>query len=444
MLNLASSYYLIPHLHIHYHTVSIPSATDSFVESSLAARDLRLFNPNNAPASIILQPDIPESIPELLNRLSSNVALLVSNCVTLGSRDTYSTAWRAWQGFCGQLKADPTLSTPFPAWSNMSCLYIYPVAMITWFIAFLQAKKPRILPKTVDNYISGLRHCLMQLNIDKNIFKAQAVQQSRAGLMVQHRIENPECDSKTLPFLCEWFEELRRIRSINKLEDFMVIVAMQLSFVCLLRASETVVTAENHFLRACDVQFVVLVNGIETWIDASQAHLHLLSALIAVAIKIRSAKNDQGGRGFQYYFSRDPARSSTSAFDLVEDMFLLATYAKPSGTDSFFSSGSYVLKYHIFNDSIKAVAASVGADMSRYSCHSMRVGGATILATAHFPDYVIQNMGRWKSMEFLHYLHWNPNTMRDALVALVDPNIFKLSDLVKMNAAALLSTPSGI
>lgn len=28
------------------------------------------------------------------------------------------------------------------------------------------------------------------------------------------------------------------------------------------------------------------------------AHLHLLFALIAISIKIRSAKNDQGGRGF--------------------------------------------------------------------------------------------------------------------------------------------------
>lgn len=418
------------------------SATDTFMDTSLAVRNKRLFNPNNAPLDIILQPDDPESVPELLMRLSSNVALLVCNCVTKSSRDTYSTAWRAWEGFCGQIKADPTLSSPFSAWSSMSCLYIYPVAMITWFIAFLQAKKPRILPKTVDNYVSGLRHCLMQLNICKDVFKHQVIQQCRAALMIQHRIDNPECDSKTLPFLCEWFKDLREVRSVNKLDDFMVIVALELSFVCLLRASETVITKENHFLRACDVQFVVLVHGLETWINAEDAHLYRLSALIAVSIKIRSAKNDQGGRGFQYYFARNPSRSSTAAFDLVEDMFILASLAKPVGTDSFFSSGSYILKYHTFNDSIKDVAAHVGADKSRYSCHSMRVGGATVLATAHFPDYVIQNMGRWKSMEFLHYLHWNPNTMREALVALVDPDIFKLSDLVKMNASALLASPS--
>jgi hypothetical protein len=118
-------------------------------------------------------------------------------------------------------------------------------------------------------------------------------------------------------------------------------------------------------------------------------------------------------------------------------MFSLASLTKPEGSDSFFSYGDYVLKYHTFNDTIKKVATAVGADATRYSCHSMRVGGATVLAAAHFPDYVIQNMGRWKSLEFLHYLHWNPSTMNAAITALVDPGIFTMGDLVKMNPAAL-------
>ena len=70
-----------------------------------------------------------------------------------------------------------------------------------------------------------------------------------------------------------------------------------------------------------------MVEGVETWIDAEDAHIYLLSALVAISIKIRWAKNDQGGRGFQYYFTRNPSRSSTAAFDLVEDMFILACLA---------------------------------------------------------------------------------------------------------------------
>jgi len=425
--------------HFDYFVVEViqSSSSDLFVTKTTKARAKRLFNPNNAPGEIILQPAFPESVPALLARLSANLVLLVQNCVSLSSRDTYSTAWRLWEKFCGLVGADSSLQIPFKEWSSMGSPYVYPVAMVSWFITFLQSKVPRILPGTVDNYISGLRHCLMQLNISKDIFKAQVIQQARAGLMICHRIENPEADSKTLPFLCSWFKSLRKIRSVNKIKDFMVIVALQLSFVCLLRASETVISVENHFLRACDVKFIVRVGNREVWILPEDAHLYPLSTLVAISIKVRSAKNDEGGRGFKYYFVRDTSLSSTAAFDLVEDMFTLASLTKPKGTDSFFSYDDYVLKYHTFNDTIKKVASAVGADKSRYSCHSMRVGGATVLAAAQFPDYVIQNMGRWKSLEFLHYLHWNPATMNAAITALVDPGIFTMSDLVKMNPAAL-------
>ena len=39
-----------------------------------------------------MQPALPESVPALLVRLSANLVLLVANCVSLSSRDTYSTA----------------------------------------------------------------------------------------------------------------------------------------------------------------------------------------------------------------------------------------------------------------------------------------------------------------------------------------------------------------
>jgi len=69
----------------------------------------------------------------------------------------------------------------------------------------------------------------------------------------------------------------------------------------------------------------------------------------------------------------------------------------------------------------------------------MRIGVASLLAAAHFPDYVIQNMGRWKSLAFLHYLHWAPSMMSKTLEALTDCSIFTLRDLQKMHAGAQAS-----
>jgi hypothetical protein len=311
--------------------------------------------------------------------------------------------------------------------------------MIAWFISHLQSRKPSLAAITIDNYVSGLRYCLMQLNFDAILFKDKVIVQLRAALNIRHRLDNPECDAKTLPFLCEWFPMLRRLKSLNKPEEFMTVVALELAFVCLLRSSEVVVTAEDHFLRAVDVFFIVRIHGVEVWIPPHEACLYPLDSLVAISIKIRSAKNDQGGRGYKYYFTRDADMSDSSAFDLVVDMFMLAKITKPVGEAAFFSMGAYVLPYRRFNETVKLVAKSHGADEHRFSCHSMRIGGATVLAASNFPDYVIQNMGRWKSLEFLHYLHWNPTTMSLAMSSLVNPSVFTFDDLTRMNSGA---TPS--
>ncbi len=396
----------------------------------------RSFNPKNLPEVTVVQPDLPESPLSLVHRLSTNISVLVMKSVSDGSRDTYSTAWRAWESFCGMVHADPTLEVPCLVWNSVVSLLSYPVQMIAWFISHLQSRKPSLAAITIDNYVSGLRYCLLQLSFDASLFKDKVIVQLRAALNIRHRIDNPECDAKTLPFLCEWFPMLRRLKSLNKPEEFMTVVALELAFVCLLRASEVVVTAEDHFLRAMDVFFIVRIHGVEVWIPPHEACLYPVDSLVAISIKIRSAKNDQGGRGYKYYFTRDIEMGASSSFDLIVDMFMLAKITKPIGEAAFFSMGKYVLPYRTFNETVKLVARSHGADEDRFSCHSMRIGGATVLAASNFPDYVIQNMGRWKSLEFLHYLHWNPSTMSLAMSSLVDPSVFTFADLTRMNSGA--------
>lgn len=218
----------------------------------------------------------------------------------------------------------------------------------------------------------------------------------------------------------------------------MVVVALQLAFVCLLRFSELCVTAEDHFIRACDVHFVVRhpdhPDGL--WILPENAYSFSLSDVLAMSIKMRSAKNDQGGRGYRYYYERCATLSQSSTFDLVADMFTLACVTRPQGEAAFFSHDAYLLSEYMVNKTIEDVVREQGEDVTRYSSHSMRIGGATLLAAAHFPDYIIQNMGRWKSLAFLHYLHWAPSMMSKALSALTDSSIFTLKDLQKMNAGA--------
>ena len=44
--------------------------------------------------------------------------------------------------------------------------------------------------------------------------------------------------------------------------------------------------------------------------------------------------------------------------------------------------------------------------------HSFRIGGATALAQAGVPDYIIQIIGRWSSDSFLRYIRTPPESLR--------------------------------
>ena len=43
-------------------------------------------------------------------------------------------------------------------------------------------------------------------------------------------------------------------------------------------------------------------------------------------------------------------------------------------------------------------------DQTRISSHSLRIGGASALAAAGVLDYIILDMGRWKSLAFSAYV----------------------------------------
>ena len=52
----------------------------------------------------------------------------------------------------------------------------------------------------------------------------------------------------------------------------------------------------------------------------------------------------------------------------------------------------------LFQQAIKRIAVKMGLDSSLFSTHSFRIRGASLLAAANVPDYVIQRIGRWKSL----------------------------------------------
>ncbi len=98
----------------------------------------------------------------------------------------------------------------------------------------------------------------------------------------------------------------------------------------------------------------------------------------------------------------------------------------------------WVLSYSTFQKAIKTVAISLGLDPSRYSSHSLRIGGASVMAAAGLPDYVIQLIGRWKSLAFLTYIRSNLSMFTKALSVLSNPDLFTISHLMGVNSGSKL------
>jgi len=65
----------------------------------------------------------------------------------------------------------------------------------------------------------------------------------------------------------------------------------------------------------------------------------------------------------------------------------------------------------------------------RNPSHSFRIGGATILAEAGYPDHIIKLAGRWKSDAFLHYIHRHEHILPQTAAVLAAFDINRLQHL---------------
>ena len=72
-------------------------------------------------------------------------------------------------------------------------------------------------------------------------------------------------------------------------------------------------------------------------------------------------------------------------------------------------------------------------DPTRISSHSLRIGGASALAAAGVPDYIILDMGRWKSLAFLAYVRRTTQMFEVASYALLSRN-----DLITLDTTRLM------
>lgn len=414
----------------------------------LAAKRARIENPNNLALSLTYKPAAGEDTQALWARLLQNAKYILAHCVGESSRAQYSVGWRSYMKFLGEMKiVDPFLvreSDQFVAEVNSGGPppFQYRTQVMVSFVAWMYGDQ-NLMHSTVGNYISGVRFFFKEGLHNIEVFEEPAVSQARTAL--QYLYVQKDClvnEKKRLPMTCDMIcygKDVHFSRYKSHWKTWAFVVGMVIAFVCLMRASELLITAEKHYLRGQDVTFGVLVNGVEIRIYPVEAWKYSLNQLLNVCITIHSAKNDWEGEGHRLFFSRLGISDSAFGFEIVTMMFEWAQHARPLNDDAFLMhKQTDMISYDFFNAELRKIATHFGLDQSRYSFHSIRIGGATTLAAAGKSDHYIKKMGRWKSLAFLEYIHWAISGMADAYKTLADPFVYTAEHLKRVNPAVAI------
>ena len=81
-------------------------------------------------------------------------------------------------------------------------------------------------------------------------------------------------------------------------------------------------------------------------------------------------------------------------------------HQRRSGPLYTFSDGFFLTRVQLV-----AILTRFLGDSASLNSHSFRVGGATSLAAANVPAYIIQRLGRWKSNVFQQYIRFSNNNI---------------------------------
>jgi len=388
-----------------------------------------------------------ESKQQKLERIYLNFERRKVQTVSDTSRNQYSVGARAWFRFCSDTGINTDLSKIHVSMSHLS-LSNYMTHMMGCFMSFL-SEDEGLHPNSVSNYISGLKDYSKREGIDLSfIDEFQISNMQKAIQMAWTKSHSEKSDSAKMPITLDMLTKWIELTDFNDVIQFSLVLTAMLQFSQLMRISEVLPnsSANYHFLRSKDVQFEFSIgsfgSGEETLlIPAFQiSSEYSLNKLMAVHIRLRSAKNDKEGVGFKYSHPNITC-SEKRAYNLAQMMFKFCLIASPLSDDPFISferkSCRRFLNYSKYNSSIKSLALVCGFDQKKFSSHSLRIGGTTLLAAADYSDSFIKKMGRWSSDCYRKYIHFDSISKMEIGKSLCDPSIFTMSDMRRSNPSAV-------
>jgi hypothetical protein len=344
--------------------------------------------------------------------------------------------------WCSATLIDPKLQQISPFFDQTQSPFPHQVMAIGNFVGYL-AFDLSLSPQTIHVYKFGVISWFKSTFLDVSFFKHPVINQLSSSLEIQWRASHEVAETRRLPYTLDMLYVLKtRVCVMTSPMDHALYVASLIGLVLLTRKCEIIPTAEDHYMREDDVSFRIRskVPDAKAFLcRSSEAHLYDVTDLIGVVPFIRSAKNDQNGNGHRYYFPVMQTNTNNTAFCFASEMFKWAQRARLLPGDPFLTyrgTGRLPPRWLDYKSLLKALKSSAlycGFDPKRFGSHSLRIGGATILAAAGHPNHYIQKMGRWKSLTFLQYINLACKSMEIALGSISNPSIFTNDQLRILN-----------
>lgn len=271
-------------------------------------------------------------------------------------------------------------------------------------------------PKSVrDTYIPGIQYALMMQDLDYRTFK-QAVSDPLVENLVRgfERIwyqENPEHKGVKIPFTPDlaikaWdlMEKDEIGKTLCYIEKKRVFTAVCVGIAFLLRRSEHIYfdgKATARELKRSDVTFY------DQYGEIPYEHVGNKRVATRVSLFVEFSKTDQTGKSRINEHHRQPDGTIFCIVKILEEWIFITrekwgakqTHCLYEIPSKYSDVVDQFLKVETVNNILtETTTIALGNNTStkkRITTHSLRYGGATAMAAAGFPQYIIELYGGW-------------------------------------------------
>ena len=249
---------------------------------------------------------------------------------------------------------------------------------------------------TIKSYLAGIRNCYIKAGYNNPLCNSQGETCPRLELLlrgVKKEFSNPT--NTRLPITGYILRTvLRKLQCglFGSYLDVLMQAACLLAFFGFLRCGEF--TTKNHSFDP-------------------QVHLTLSDVVFAtdhVLLNIKASKTDPFRQGCKI-----PIYANGTEICPLKTLkkFILMRKCIGSGLQEpfFLLPGGYALSRQVFLKLFNDACHASNISTVGISGHSFRIGAATTASEVHTPDYLVQTLGRWKSLSYTRYTRIPPSVI---------------------------------